>query len=308
MPTLVSESGRAIASHQSVLIFDVLGTSEATPEDPTPYQDGEHNLIRELWDVYTSVDADNYQEAFTDAIAFKKEAASLFNLNYLRLTERARIERLYWGCCKKIVSLLPQQDYVPEELEHLEKSMASIYYLNLSLFKAALDTWAIGQLFPIMPIHRLNEEPTQRATLADLTCDSDGKVDRFIGPKGAKDVLELHALQEGDSYYLGMFLVGAYQETLGNLHNLFGSINTVHIHLASKAKAQQGYTIEHVVRGNTTDEVLKQVQYDPKDMLEQIRRRSEQALQKGQITIEEARKLMDNYKAGMDRYTYLTEV
>ncbi|MGD1864452.1 MAG: biosynthetic arginine decarboxylase [Phormidesmis sp.] len=307
MPTLVSESGRAIASHQSVLIFDVLGTSEAIPEAPTPYQDGEHKLIRELWDVYTTVNIENYQEAFTDAVQFKKEAASLFNLNYLRLTERARVERLYWGCCKKIVDLLQHQDHVPEELEHLEKSMASIYYLNLSLIKAALDSWAIDQLFPIMPIHRLGEEPTQRATLADLTCDSDGKIDRFIGPKGAKDVLELHPVEKDKPYYLGMFLVGSYQETLGNLHNLFGSINTVHIHLASKAKAQQGYTIEHVVRGNTTDEVLQQVQYNPKDMIEQIRLRSEQALHEGQITIEEARKLMDNYKAGMDRYTYLTE-
>ncbi len=307
MPTLVSESGRAIASHQSVLIFDVLGTSEAIPEAPKPYRDGEHKLIRELWDVYTTVNIENYQEAFTDAVQFKKEAASLFNLNYLKLTERARIERLYWGCCKKVVALLQQQSHVPEELEHLEKSMASIYYLNLSLFKAALDTWAIGQLFPIMPIHRLTEEPTKRATLADLTCDSDGKIDRFIGPKGTKDILELHSLKSDESYYLGMFLVGAYQETLGNLHNLFGNINTVHIHLASKAKTKQGYTIEHVVRGNTTDEVLQQVQYDPKDMIEQIRRRSEQALQEGQITIEEARKLMDNYKAGMDRYTYLTE-
>jgi len=308
MPTLISESGRAISSHQSVLVFDVLGTSEATPSTaPAPYEDGEHNLIRELWDVYTSVNAENYQEAFNDAVQFKKEAASLFNLNYLRLAERARVERLYWGCCKKVIALLEQQDYVPEELEHLSKSMASIYYMNLSLFQAALDSWAIDQLFPLMPIHRLNEAPTQRATLADLTCDSDGKIDRFIGPKGAKDLLELHTLNQGDPYYLGMFLVGSYQETIGNLHNLFGNINTVHIHLASKAKAKQGYTIEHVVRGNTTDEVLQQMQYNPKDMIEQIRRRSEQALHEGQITIEEARKLMDNYKAGMDRYTYLTE-
>ncbi len=307
MPTLVSESGRAIASHQSVLVFDVLGTSEATSEKPEPYQDGEHYLIRELWEIYRFIDEENYQESFNDAVQFKKEAASLFNLNHLRLAERARVERLYWGCCKKVASLLQQQDYVPEDLEHLEKSMASIYYLNLSLFKAALDSWAIDQLFPIMPIHRLGERPTQRATLADLTCDSDGKIDRFISQKGTKEILELHPLVKGESYYLGMFLVGAYQETLGNLHNLFGNINTIHIHLASKAKTQQGYTVEHVVRGNTTDEVLQQVQYNPKDMTEQIRRRSEQALHEGKITIEEARKLMDNYKAGMDRYTYLTE-
>ena len=307
MPTLVSESGRAIASHQSVLIFDILGTSEASYSDPDPYQDGEHKLIRELWDLYSSVNAENYQEAFNDAVQFKQEAASLFNFSYLRLSERARVERLYWACCAKIADLLRHQDYVPEELEHLEKSLASIYYMNMSLFQSALDSWAIEQLFPVLPIHRLNEEPTQRATLADLTCDSDGKIARFIGKKGEKDVLELHPLKSGESYYLGMFLVGAYQETLGNLHNLFGNINTVHIHLASKSTIKQGYTIEHVVRGNTTDEVLEQVQYKPEDMIEQIRRRSELALQKGQITIEEARKLMANYKAGMDCYTYLAD-
>ncbi len=307
MPILVSESGRAIASHQSVLVFDILGTSEASYSEPEAYKDGEHRLVKELWDVYSSVNAENYQEAFNDAVQFKQEAAGLFNFSYLRLAERARVERLYWACCKKIVTLLRNQDYVPEELEHLEKSMASIYYANMSLFQSALDSWAIEQLFPVMPIHRLNEEPTQRATLADLTCDSDGKIARFIGAKGQKEVLELHSLKSGEPYYLGMFLMGAYQETLGNLHNLFGNTNTVHIHLASKAKSQQGYTIEHVVRGNTTDEVLTQVQYSPEAMIEQIRRRSEQALQAGQITIEEARKLMANYKASMDCYTYLAE-
>ncbi|MFK8184123.1 MAG: biosynthetic arginine decarboxylase [Phormidesmis sp.] len=307
MPTLVSESGRAIASHQSVLIFDVLGTSEASYQEPAPYEDGEHRLIRELWEIYNTLNKENYQEAFNDAVQFKKEAASLFNFSYLRLAERARVERLYWACCSKLVNILRHEDYVPEELEHLEKSMASIYYANMSLFQSALDSWAIEQLFPILPIHRLNEEPTCRATLADLTCDSDGKVARFIDAKGQKDVLELHPLKSGESYYLGMFLVGAYQETLGNLHNLFGNTNTIHIHLAPKAQSPQGYTIEHVVRGNTTDEVLAQVQYNPEDMIEQIRRRSEQALQNGQITIEEARKLMANYKAGMDCYTYLTE-
>lgn len=307
MPTIVSESGRAIASHQSVLIFDILGTSEASYSEPQPFEEHEHRLVRELWDVYTSLNQENYQEAFNDAVQFKQEAASLFNFSYLRLAERARIERLYWACCAKIVTLLRHQDYVPEELEHLEKSMASLYYANMSLFQSALDSWAIEQLFPILPIHRLGEEPTQRATLADLTCDSDGKIARFIGPKGQKDLLELHSLKDHEPYYLGMFLVGAYQETLGNLHNLFGNTNTVHIRLAAKAKSQQGYAIEHVVRGNTTDEVLAQVQYNPEDMIEQIRLRSELALQNGQITIEEARKLMANYKAGMDCYTYLAD-
>ncbi|NEP16934.1 MAG: biosynthetic arginine decarboxylase [Leptolyngbya sp. SIO4C1] len=301
VPTLISESGRALASHQSVLIFDVLGTSEVRSTEPAPPSETDHAIIRELYDTYQSISISNYQEAFHDAEQFKGEVTSLFNFGYLSLSERAKVENLFWACCAKIIEVVRQEDYVPDDLEDLEKIMASIYYINLSVFQSAPDSWAIDQLFPIMPIHRLNEEPTQRATLADLTCDSDGKIDQFIDLRDVKDLLELHPLQSGQPYYLGMFLTGAYQEIMGNLHNLFGDTNTVHIHLTPK-----GYQIEHVVKGDTMREVLSYVQYDADDLTEQIRRRSETALQEKHITLKEARLLLQNYSESLSRYTYLS--
>jgi arginine decarboxylase len=300
VPTLISESGRAIASHQSVLVFDVLGTSDVPSELPEPLQEREHLIIRNLYETYRSITVENYQEMYHDATQFKEEAVSLFGFGYLSLTERARAERLYWACCQKILAIARQQDYVPDDLEDLEKIMASIYYINLSVFQSAPDSWAIDQLFPIMPIHRLDEEPTERATLADLTCDSDGKIDQFIDLRDVKSVLELHSLKPGEPYYLGMFLGGAYQEIMGNLHNLFGDTNTVHIHLSPK-----GYQIEHVVKGDTMTEVLGYVQYDSEDLIESIRQQAEQALQEKKITIQESQLLLQNYEHSLSRYTYL---
>jgi arginine decarboxylase len=311
VPTIVSESGRAIASHQSVLVFDVLGTSDVNTTPPEPLQEDEHLIIRNLYDTYQSITVENYQEAYHDATQFKEEAISLFGFGYLSLTERARAERFYWACCARILAIARQQEYVPDDLEDLEKIMASIYYINLSVFQSAPDSWAIDQLFPIMPIHRLDEEPTQRATLADLTCDSDGKIDQFIDLRDVKYVLELHALKpaaasEEDSpnahepYYLGLFLGGAYQEIMGNLHNLFGDTNAVHIKVTST-----GYQIEHVVKGDTMREVLSYVQYDAEDLIENIRRRTEQALQEKRITLSESQLLLQNYERSLSRYTYL---
>jgi arginine decarboxylase len=301
MPTLVSESGRAIASHQSVLVFDVLGTSEVAAEVPAPATPDEHLLVRNLSETYDSISTENYQEMYHDATQFKEEAVSLFTLGYLSLPERARAERLYWACCHRILALMRQQQDVPDDLEDLEKIMASMYYMNLSVFQSAPDSWAIDQLFPIMPIHRLTEEPTQRATLSDLTCDSDGKIDQFIDLRDVKSLLELHPLKPGEPYYLGMFLGGAYQEIMGNLHNLFGDTNTIHIQLTPT-----GYHIEHVVKGDTMKEVLGYVQYDAEDMVESIRQQTEQALQDNRITIPEAQLLLQNYERSLSRYTYLT--
>jgi len=333
-PVLISESGRAIASHQSVLIFDVLSTSDVASQTPIP-QVEEHSIIRNLWETYKTIKVENYQEAYHDAIQFNQEAKSLFNLGYLSITERARSEQLYWACCQKILEITRTQDYVPDDLEDLEKIMASIYYVNLSVFQSAPDSWAINQLFPIMPIHRLDEEPTCRGTLADLTCDSDGKINQFIDLRDVKSVLELHPLRElegwgdgemgrrGDKedegeilkqrttknqqpitnnkqpYYLGLFLAGAYQEIMGNLHNLFGDTNAVHIRLTPR-----GYEIEQVVKGDTVTEVLGYVQYDAEDLLESVRRRTEQALQEHQITIEESQLLLQNYERSLSSYTY----
>lgn len=300
VPTLVSESGRAIASHQSVLVFNVLSTSDVPSGAPEPLQADEHLIIRNLYETYESLTVENYQEAYHDAAQFKEEAVSLFNFGYVSLPERARAERLYWACCEKILGIARQQEYVPDDLEDLEKIMASIYYINLSVFQSAPDSWAIDQLFPIMPIHRLDEEPIKRATLADLTCDSDGKIDQFIDLRDVKSVLELHDLKPGEPYYLGMFLNGAYQEIMGNLHNLFGDTNAVHIHLTPK-----GYQIEHVVKGDTMTEVLGYVQYDSEDLVESIRQQTEQALQDKRITIPESQLLLQNYERSLSRYTYL---
>jgi arginine decarboxylase len=301
VPTLISESGRAIASHQSVLVFNALGTSDVPTGAPEPLREGEHLIIRNLWETYSSITTENYQEAFHDAAQFKEEAISLFGFGYVSLPERARAERLYWACCEKILNIARQQEYVPDDLEDLEKIMASIYYINLSVFQSAPDSWAIDQLFPIMPIHRLDEEPTKRGTLADLTCDSDGKIDQFIDLRDVKHVLELHPLKPDEPYYLGMFLNGAYQEIMGNLHNLFGDTNAIHIHLTPK-----GYQIEHVVKGDTMKEVLGYVQYDSEDMVESIRQQTEQALQEKRITIQESQLLLQNYERSLSRYTYLT--
>ncbi|WP_017319376.1 biosynthetic arginine decarboxylase [Mastigocladopsis repens] len=300
VPTLISESGRAIASHQSVLIFDVLSTSVVPLDPPEPPREGEPPIITYLWETYQSVNEENYQEFYHDATQFKEEAISRFNLGILSLTERAKAERLYWACCQKILEITRKQEYVPDELEDLEKIMASIYYVNLSVFQSAPDCWAIDQLFPIMPIHRLDEEPTRRGILADLTCDSDGKIDRFIDLRDVKSVLELHSLKSGEPYYLGMFLNGAYQEIMGNLHNLFGDTNAVHIQLTPK-----GYQIEHVVKGDTMSEVVSYVQYDSEDMVERIRQRCEYALEENRITLAESQRLMQTYEQSLRRYTYL---
>jgi arginine decarboxylase len=300
VPTLISESGRAIASHQSVLVFDILGKSEVSFEAPEPLLEDAPLTLQNLYETYLSITVENYQEAYNDAIQFKNEAISRFTLGYLSLSDRARAESLYWACCHKILGISRQQDYVPDDLETLEQNMAAIYYANFSVFQSAPDIWGIDQLFPIMPIHRLGEEPTCRATLADLTCDSDGKIDQFIDLKDVKSLLELHTLQPNSPYYLGMFLNGAYQEIMGNLHNLFGDTNTVHIRLTPK-----GYRIEHVVRGDTIREVLGYVQYDAADLLENIRNQSEQALQEGRITLQEAQLLLKNYEQSLSSYTYL---
>ena len=304
VPTIVSESGRAIASHQGVLIFDVLGSNEPPLTPPPVVEEEEHLIIRNLWETYALISETNYQEPYHDAIQFKQEAISLFNFSYLSLQERARAEQLYWACCAKLFEMIKDQENINEELSAIANILTSIYYINLSVFQSSPDHWAIDQLFPIMPIHRLNEKPSKRAILADLTCDSDGKISQFINAKGQqpKDFLELHPLEKNQPYYLGMFLVGAYQEIMGNLHNLFGDTNVIHIKTHPK-----GYKIEQLVRGDTITEVLGQTQYVAEELLENLRRHTEQALEKNLISFAESRRLLENYERGLSSYTYLNQ-
>jgi arginine decarboxylase len=303
LPTLVSESGRAIASHCSVLVFDVLGAGEVAAEVPAAAAD-EPLIVRNLRDTLAGITDETLQEAWNDAIKFKDDALSAFRLGYLNLPQRALAERLYWACCQLIanrLAVLPEGTPVPDELSGLPAALAATYYANLSVFRSAPDTWAIDQLFPVMPLHRLDERPSRLGSFADLTCDSDGKLARFIDRGQVKPLLELHALRPGEPYWIGLFLAGAYQEVMGNLHNLFGSTNSVHIRLA----AGGGYQVDHVVRGDTNAEVLQAMEHDPAQLLERLRVASETAIGRGDLAISDARRLMAHLRASLEQTTYL---
>lgn len=303
VPVIISESGRAIASHQSVLVFEVLNVSSPPQDEIYPPSADDPLVLRNIYEALENINETNYQEIYHDAQEFKDEAISLFTLGYLSLTQRARVERIYWECCDRILKIVRQQDYVPDDLEDLERILARTYYCNFSVFQSVPDSWAIDQLFPILPIHRLNEEPTCRGTLADMTCDSDGKIDKFIDLRDVKSVLELHPYIPSEPYYLGLFLVGSYQEILGDLHNLFGDTDAVHIHSTSG-----GYKVEHVIKGDSMTEVLQYVQYSREGLLENMRRETEKALQNKQITLAEARLFLQNYEHSLNSYTYLSSV
>ena len=304
VPTIVTEAGRAVTAHQSVLVFEVVGTNEVRfgePEEPKP---NAHPVIRGLYDTWKNVMPKNVQEAFHDASQGKEEAQSLFKFGYLGLRDRAQAERLYWGCCEKILSCVRRMRYVPEELSNLERVLAAIYYCNFSIFQSAPDSWAIEQLFPVMPIHRLDEEPTIRATLADLTCDSDGAIDKFIDREDTKNVLEVHPYIASEPYFMGLFLNGAYQEILGDLHNLFGDTNAVHVRLGVQGES---YHVAHVVKGDSVAEVLHYVQYSPEVMVERVRKQAERALRANQITLSQMKLLMRHYEESLGKYTYLSD-
>ncbi|HEY2410464.1 MAG TPA: biosynthetic arginine decarboxylase [Polyangiaceae bacterium] len=303
VPTLVSESGRAIAAHHSVLVFEVVGANEVRFGEPVEQKPEAHRLLKELYETYRGIQPKNVQESYHDASQAKEEAQSLFKYGYLGLRERAQVERLYWNCCEKIHHTLKRLKFVPEELQHLDHNLSAIYYCNFSVFQSAPDIWAIDHLFPIMPIHRLEEEPTVAAKLADLTCDSDGIIDHFIDVEDVKGSLDLHAFREHNPpYYLGMFLNGAYQEILGDLHNLFGDTHAVHV-----ALTDEGYQIRHVIKGDSVTDVLRYVEYVPENMVDAVRRQAERAVSAGRLTNEQMRTLMQHYEESLRSYTYLTD-
>jgi arginine decarboxylase len=300
-PTLVSESGRATVAHHCVLVVDVLGVSEfrTGPLPSEPAEDA-HALVWNLYDTHKELTSKNLLEAYHDAMQYKDESLTLFALGHLSLEERVLAEDYFWGICQKLLRLTRDMEDVPEELEGLERLLADTYFCNFSLFQSIPDSWAVNQLFPIMPIHRLHEEPSRRAVLADITCDSDGKIDAFIDRRDVKNVIELHPLN-GEEYYLGFFLVGAYQEILGDLHNLFGDTNTVHVSITANGE----YRLDRVVAGDTVTDVLQYVSYSREELLTSLRGTLERALQAKRITLEESRHLLKIYEAGLSSYTYL---
>ncbi len=300
-PDIVTEAGRAMVAHHSVLIFDVLGTHErSTGAKPAPVEENDPKVLHDLAEIARSISKKNATEAYHDALQLKEEASSLFSLGYLDLRARARVEALFWACCERIARVARELPAIPEELEPLEKALADTYYANLSVFQSMPDHWAVKQLFPILPIHRLDEKPTRSGVFVDLTCDSDGKIDQFIDVHDVKDVLELHSWN-GAPYYIGVFLVGAYQEILGDLHNLFGDTDAVHVTLADDGN----YRVERVVEGDSVENVLSYVQYDRRALIEKVRVTIEEAARRGQITLEESARLRRRYEQGLQEYTYL---
>ncbi len=300
-PDIVTESGRALVAHHSVLVFNVLGSNEIlTAQAPQLVGEGEHRIIQQLYETYMNVSIKNFQESYHDALQLKEEAVSAFTLSVLGLRERARVEQLFWAVCERILKIVRDLPYVPDDLEGLERQLSDTYYCNFSLFQSMPDHWAVNQLFPAMPIERLDQQPTRRAILADLTCDSDGKIDKFIDLRDVKHFLPLHTLN-GETYHIATFLVGAYQEILGDLHNLFGDTDAVHVKLA-----EDGYSVQHVVEGDSVTEVLSYVQYSKDDLIARVRRAVEVALREKRLTMAESGRLMKRYEEGLEGYTYLS--
>ncbi|MBU1693802.1 MAG: biosynthetic arginine decarboxylase [Verrucomicrobia bacterium] len=300
-PLLVSESGRATVAHHSVLLFNVLdatqfeshGLPESLPADvPEP--------LRQLMDVSASLTSKNVQECYHDAVYYRDETRALHEVGSISLRHRALAERIFWSIITRIAVEIQGRKYVPDELSGLEMAIADVYYGNFSVFQSLPDVWAIDQLFPVMPVHRLKEAPTRQATISDITCDCDGKIDRFIDLHDVRQTLPVHELDDSGEYYMGVFLVGAYQETLGDLHNLLGDTNVVNLRIGEEGAVEYA----HEISGDTVADVLSYVEYNPQEMLDRMRKTAEQAVRSGRITVEDRRQLMQAYETGLRGYTY----
>jgi len=300
-PTIVTESGRAIVAYYSVLLFNILDVSrfEAYPATEEMPADS-HEFLLNMAELPLTLTTKNAQECFHDALYYRDEIRQLFKHGAISLRERAVSEKLFWNVITKTADIINKQKYIPDELEGLNAVLSDIYYGNFSVFQSLPDAWAIDQLFPIMPIHRLNEAPTREAIIADITCDCDGKIDRFIDLHDVKNTLRLHELRNEEEYYIGVFLVGAYQETLGDLHNLLGDTHVVSIRVDKDGHVRYDREIE----GDSVADVLSYVEYDTKSILDRIRQMAERAVRRGRISVQERRKIMDAYESGLRGYTY----
>lgn len=308
-PNIISESGRAIVAHHSVLIVEVFGAIEKLrSSDQFEYADGEHALVKELLDIRKNLAKLNKLEAFHDALERKEDAHNMFTLGLMELPDKAKIETLYWEIGQAVVQSYKGQAYIPEEIRKLEDSLGDQYLCNFSVFQSLLDHWALGQLFPIMPINRLNERPTREGTLVDITCDSDGQINKFIDLRDVRDTLPMHSLIENgkgvEPYYLGFFLMGAYQDIMGDLHNLFGRVNEVHVFLDPDEPS--GYYVEEIIEGNTIVQTLSAVQYDENELKRQMKAQIDEAIKSDRLKPSEGMRLLDEYERGLKDYTYLT--
>lgn len=300
-PNLITESGRSLTAHHSVLVIDVLETA-SLPEMPEEFEakPDDHKLVKDLYDIWDNLSSRSMLEDWHDAEQIREEALELFSHGIVDLKTRAEIERMYWSVAHEINVLAKNIKHVPEELKNLDKLLADKYFCNFSLFQSLPDSWAIDQLFPIVPIQRLNERPTRNATLQDITCDSDGKIANFVAEGHTSHVLPIHSLKKNESYYLGIFLVGAYQEILGDMHNLFGDTNAVHISVKDGK-----YNIDQIIDGETVEEVLDYVQYKPKKLVRQLETWVTKSVKEGKISLEEGKEFLDTYRSGLYGYTYL---
>ena len=300
-PNIMTESGRSLTAHHSVLVIDVLETA-SLPEMPEEFEAkaNDHQLVKDLYEIWDNLNPRTMLEDWHDAEQIRDEALELFSHGIVDLKTRAEIERMYWSVAHEINALAKSMKHVPEELKNLDKLLADKYFCNFSLFQSLPDSWAIDQLFPIMPIQRLNERPTRHATLQDITCDSDGKISNFVADGHIKHVLPIHALRKNENYHLGVFLIGAYQEILGDMHNLFGDTNAVHISVKDGK-----YHIDQIIDGETVEEVLDYVQYNPKKLVRQLETWVTKSVKEGKISLEEGKEFLGTYRSGLYGYTYL---
>ena len=300
-PNIITESGRSLTAHHSVLVIDVLETA-SLPEMPEEFEAkaNDHQLVKDLYEIWDNLNPRTMLEDWHDAEQIRDEALELFSHGIVDLKTRAEIERMYWSVAHEINALAKSMKHVPEELKNLDKLLADKYFCNFSLFQSLPDSWAIDQLFPIMPIQRLNERPTRHATLQDITCDSDGKISNFVADGHIKHVLPIHALRKNANYHLGVFLIGSYQEILGDMHNLFGATNAVHISVKDGK-----YHIDQIIDGETVEEVLDYVQYNPKKLVRQLETWVTKSVKEGKISLEEGKEFLGTYRSGLYGYTYL---
>ncbi|RYD23238.1 MAG: biosynthetic arginine decarboxylase [Verrucomicrobiaceae bacterium] len=300
-PNLISESGRAVVAYYSVLVFNILDvTSAQTSEEAPPIPENAPQNLMNIIEVNKVINKRNLQECFNDAMYYRDQMRAQFFYGAATLRERGLAEAWFWHILTRISNLIAEmEDDIPEDLRELSSTLVDFYYGNFSLFQSLPDSWAIDQVFPVMPIHRLDEKPRHRAVLADITCDCDGKIDRFIDKEDVAKVLPLHDLKPGEQYCLGVFLVGAYQETLGDLHNLLGDTNVVGVHLEN---GKPVYT--HEVEGDTVADVLSYVEFDPKELVTRFRSFAEKAVTEGRISPKERREILDLFREGLSGYTY----